>query len=77
MKRAKLQVIVRMVSRGLPAEQMLIENEFSFDEAKKRYLALIRQVFVIAKSTVANIPSDHEISPSFIKMLGKSEGGAE
>jgi hypothetical protein len=68
MKRAKVQLIVRMVSPGLPAEQMTIENEFPYHDARLRYHELLRQAFKASQATMASTPTD---------AFTATEGGAE
>lgn len=58
MKLAKLQVIVRMVSPGLAAERMEIDNTFSLDDARQRYFELIKQLFPVAQPLLASAPGD-------------------
>ena len=63
MKMAKLQVIVRMVSPGLAAERMEIENTFPLDDARQRYLELIKQLFPVAQPLLASAPGDATDKP--------------
>ena len=63
MKLAKLQVIVRMVSPGLAAERMEIENTFPLDDARQRYLELIKQLFPVAQPLLASAPGDATDKP--------------
>jgi hypothetical protein len=67
MKRAKVQVVVRMVSPGLPAEQMSLENEFPYQDARIRYHELLRKVFKAAQQAMASEPTD---------VLAAKEGGS-
>jgi len=56
MKMAKVQVIVRMVSKGMAEKRVEVQNELPLEEARRRYLKVIAQVVPLEEPLLASDP---------------------
>ena len=61
---AKLQVIVRMVSKEMADPRVEIQNEFPLEEARRRYRKLIAKVVPLVEPMLASATVDASDKPS-------------